>query len=133
MVRSIVRCDSFMRRVFSNPFVALVVGLGLRLFFVLRFPANSGDAALYEQFAANWLKHHVYAMNVNGIITPVDMRMPGYPAFLAITYAITGRTGPDVRTYVLLGQVIVDLMGCLIIAGLAAALAYLTFGKARPR
>ena len=82
-----------MKRIFSSPGVALVAGLCLRLFFVLRFPANSGDTVLYEQMASNWLQHHVYAMDVGGQITPVDLRMPGYPIFLAIVYAITGRTG----------------------------------------
>jgi len=72
---------------------ALTAGLCLRLFFLLKFPATSGDTVLYEQIATNWLKHHLYAMTVGGKITPVDLRMPGYPAFLAIIYALTGRTG----------------------------------------
>src|SRR5438874_6257521 len=112
-----------MKRVFSNPLVALVAGLCLRLYFVLKFPANSGDTVLYEQIATNWLKHHVYAMTVGGAITPVDLRMPGYPAFLAILYALTGRTGDDARLWVMLAQVAVDLLSCLVIARLAALLA----------
>lgn len=112
-----------MKRIFSCPVFALAAGLCLRLFFVLKYPVNSsGDTVLYEQMATNWLKHHVYAMNVNGTIAPVDMRMPGYPAFLALIYTIAGRTGPDARFYVMLGQVAVDLCTCLITAGLAALL-----------
>jgi len=112
-----------MKRVFSNPLVALTEGLCLRLFFALKFPANSGDTVLYEQIATNWLKHHIYGMNVGGVITPVDLRMPGYPAFLAIVYALTGRTGADARLWVMLAQVGVDLFSCLVIARLAALLA----------
>ncbi len=112
-----------MKRVFSNPLAALTAGLCLRLFFVVKFPANSGDTVLYEQIATNWLKHHVYAMTVGGEITPVDLRMPGYPAFLVIIYALTGRTGADARTGVLLAQIGVDLLSCLVIARLAALLA----------
>ncbi|MGC1618906.1 MAG: hypothetical protein WA765_10500 [Candidatus Acidiferrum sp.] len=112
-----------MKRIFSHSVVALAAGLCLRLFFVLKYPVNSAsDTVLYEQMATNWLLHHVYAMNVDGAIPPVDLRMPGYPAFLAIIYAITGRTGPDARFYVRLGQVAVDLCTCVIIAGLAALL-----------
>ncbi|MHB8502709.1 MAG: hypothetical protein ACYDCG_02480 [Candidatus Acidiferrales bacterium] len=111
-----------MKRIISHPVTALAAGLCLRLFFVLKYPANSGDTVLYEQMATNWLQHHVYAMNVNGGILPVDLRMPGYPAFLALIYAITGRTGPDARFYVMLGQVAVDLSACLITASLAALL-----------
>jgi len=112
-----------MKRVFSNPLVALTAGLCLRLYFVLKFPANSGDTVLYEQIASNWLKHHVYAMDVGGAITPVNLRMPGYPAFLAIIYALTGRTGTDARLWVMLAQIGVDLLSCLVIARLAALLA----------
>jgi hypothetical protein len=111
-----------MKRIFSHAIVALTAGLCLRLFFVFKFPANSGDTVLYEQMATNWLKHHVYAMEVFGQITPVDLRMPGYPAFLAIVYAITGRTGPDARLWVMIAQALVDLLSCVLIATLAATL-----------
>jgi 4-amino-4-deoxy-L-arabinose transferase-like glycosyltransferase len=112
-----------MKRIFSNAVFPLAVGLSLRLLFVLKFPASSGDTILYEQIAANWLKHHVYGMNVNGAIMPVDLRMPGYPAFLAVVYALTGRTGESVRLWVMLAQIAVDLLGCLVIARLARLLA----------
>lgn len=111
-----------MKRVFSNPVFALAAGLCLRLFFALKFPADSGDTVLYEQIAANWLKHHVYAMDVQGAITPVDLRMPGYPAFLALIYAFTGRTGESARLWVMLAQIALDLLSCLVIAALGAAL-----------
>ena len=101
----------------------MTAGLCLRLFFVLEFPANSGDTVLYEQIATNWLKHHVYAMDLHGAVTPVDLRMPGYPAFLALIYAVTGRTGESARLWVMLAQVVVDLLGCLAIAWLAKILA----------
>jgi hypothetical protein len=108
-----------MRRIFSNPITALAAGLCLRLFFVLKFPANSGDTVLYEQMATNWLKHHVYAMDVGGVITAVDLRMPGYPAFLGLVYAIIRRTGADARFWVMLAQILVDLGTCVAIAFLA--------------
>jgi hypothetical protein len=111
-----------MKRIFYNPFVAIAVGLCLRLFFVLKFPSTSGDTVLYEQIATNWLKHGTYAMDVGGAITPVDIRVPGYPAFLAVIYAVTGRTGESARLAVMLVQVAIDLLTCLIIAALAALL-----------
>ena len=132
-LRSIVRCDSPMKRIFSHSVVALVAGLCLRLFFVLKYPANSGDTVLYEQIAANWLQHHVYAMNVHEQVTPVDMRMPGYPAFLALIYALTRRTGEAARLWVMLAQVVVDLLTCLLVAGLAALLALIASDRTPPR
>jgi hypothetical protein len=122
-----------MKRIFSTPSVALAAGFCLRLFFVLRYPANSGDAVLYEQMATNWLKRHVYAMNVYGQITPVDLRMPGYPAFLAVIYALTGRTGSDARLWVMLAQAAVDLLTCLLIAALAALLFLMVNERNRPQ
>jgi hypothetical protein len=111
-----------MKRIFSHPVTPLLSGLCLRLLLVLRFPATSGDTVLYEQMAANWLKHGVYAMEVNGAMQPVDLRMPGYPAYLALVYWLTGKTGEAARIWVMLGQVAVDLLGCLLIAALARAL-----------
>ena len=122
-----------MKRIFSSPGVALVAGLCLRLFFVLRFPANSGDTVLYEQMASNWLLHHVYAMDVGGQITPVDLRMPGYPIFLAIVYAITGRTGDSAHLPLMIVQVFVDLASCVLIAGLAAILSLMVSEQAPAR
>jgi hypothetical protein len=111
-----------MKRIFSHPLVALAAGLCLRLFFVFQYPANSGDTVLYEQMATNWLKRHVYAMEVFGQITPVDLRMPGYPAFLTLIYALAGRTGADARREVMMAQAFVDLFSCVLIASLAATL-----------
>ena len=113
-VCSIVRCVSFMRRIFSSAITALAAGACLRFFFVLKYPASSGDTILYEQIATNWLKHHVYAMNVGGAITPVDIRVPGYPAFLAVIYWLSGKTGPDARFWVMTAQVVVDLLTCVV-------------------
>jgi 4-amino-4-deoxy-L-arabinose transferase-like glycosyltransferase len=114
-----------MKRFFSITLPALLVGACLRLFFVLKFPATSGDTVLYDQLATNWLKLGKLAMDVNGQPTLVDLRMPGYPAFLAVIYAITGRTGEAARFPVMLAQIAVDLATCVIVAVLAALLARL--------
>ena len=114
-----------MKRVFSSPVFPFLAGACLRLLFVLKFPAASGDTVIYEQLAANWLKHGKYAMDIAGQPVPVDLRVPGYPAFLALVYALTGRTGEVARLPVMLAQVLLDLAGCVIIAALAALLASL--------
>src|ERR1700693_4801061 len=128
-VCSIVRCVSLMRRIFSSAITALAAGACLRFFFVLKYPASSGDTILYEQIATNWLKYHVYAMNVGGAITAVDIRVPGYPAFLALIYWLSGKTGPDARLWVMSAQVMVDLLTCVVAACLAATLLALAIGK----
>jgi hypothetical protein len=122
-----------MKRFFSNPLAALFAGACLRLFFVFKFPATSGDTVLYDQFATNWLKLGKLAMDIQGVATPVDLRMPGYPAFLAIVYAVTGRTGEAARLPVMLAQTAVDLGTCLVIAQLARLLARLAGQQEKSR
>jgi hypothetical protein len=122
-----------MKRVFSSPVFPLLAGACLRMLFALKFPADSGDSAIYEQLAANWLKHGKYAMDIAGQYVPVDLRMPGYPAFLALIYALTGRTGESARLFVMFAQVLVDLACCVAIAALAALLASLCSRQANRR
>jgi hypothetical protein len=122
-----------MKRIFCSPILALAVGLGLRLLFVLKFPANSGDTVLYEQMATNWLQHHIYGMNVDGAVVPVDLRMPGYPAFLALLYLVTGKTAAGAHLVVMLKQALIDLGDCLLIAGMGVALAAIADVRARTR
>ncbi len=122
-----------MKRIFSSPIAALIAGLCLRLLFVLKFPANSGDTVLYEQIATNWLQHHVYGMNVQEQIVPVDLRMPGYPAFLALIYFLTARVGEAARLWVMIAQVVVDLLTCLLVAWLASLLVLIVNDRARPQ
>src|SRR5258708_40064871 len=61
------------------------------------------------------------------------MGMAGYPAFLALIYALTGHTGEAARLWVMLAQVFVDLVTCLLTAGLAALLLLIAYDRARPQ
>jgi 4-amino-4-deoxy-L-arabinose transferase-like glycosyltransferase len=103
-----------------NAGLAVLAGLALRVFFVLKFPvADSGDAPFYIELAWNWLKNGVYGFPVNGQLTPVDMRVPGYPAFLAAVFAFAGNS----PRAVMLAQAILDLATCFLIALIASRLA----------
>ena len=103
-----------------NVSLAVLAGLALRVFFVLRFPVTeSGDAPFYIELAWNWLKNGVYGFRVNGQLTPVDMRVPGYPAFLAAVFAFAG----NFPRAVMLAQVLLDMATCFLIALIAARLA----------
>lgn len=103
-----------------NAAIAVLAGLALRVFFVLRFPATgSGDTPFYIELAWNWLKNRVYGGVVNGQLVPLDTRMPGYPAFLAAVFAVAGNSARAV----MLAQVLLDLATCVLIAMIAARLA----------
>jgi hypothetical protein len=100
---------------------ATISGLALRLFLVLRFPFNDdGDSPIYDQLARNFRDHHVYGLWVSGRLQPVDVRVPGYPIFLDITWATGGHHWPVPGAD---AQVLVDLLTCFLIAGIAARLA----------
>src|SRR5258708_12996407 len=99
---TIVRCTLPMKRVFSHPLLPIVIGLLLRLFFLFRLPSSAGDAPLYEALASNWLHQHVYGIPVDGVLRAVDIRMPGYPAYLALIQAITPRSAEHSRFCIIL-------------------------------
>ena len=106
-------------KVRANVAAALCAGLALRVYLVLKFPVtDTGDGPFYIELAWNWSKNGVYGFAVHGQLTAVDMRVPGYPAFLAAVYSIFGRT----RMAVMLVQVGIDLVTCVLAALIAAAI-----------
>jgi len=109
-----------MKRVFSHPLSALITGLLFRSFFLWYLPSSAGDTALYETLSLNWVKHSIYGMPVDGVLTPVDIRMPGYPGYLAVVHAFTNLSGEPARFWAMLGQIFADLACCLVIAELAS-------------
>jgi Dolichyl-phosphate-mannose-protein mannosyltransferase len=104
----------------ANAVFAALAGLALRFYFILKFPVrDSGDSSFYIELAWNWLKKGVYGLSINGRLTPVDMRVPGYPAFLAAIFAFAGKS----PRAVMLAQAALDVAGCFVIALIAARLA----------
>jgi len=93
-----------------------LAGVALRLFFFLYFPAVTDDSRVYADFATNWLQHGIYGNTQSGEIVPSDTRLPGYPGFLAVIFALFGLGS---FRAVMLAQILVDLGTCFIIADLA--------------
>jgi 4-amino-4-deoxy-L-arabinose transferase-like glycosyltransferase len=100
--------------------VALVAGLALRLFFVVHAPRIAGDTLLYGDIAKNWMQHGVYgfAQGPHGPV-PTLIRLPGYPMFLALCFAVFGA---DRYTAVMVVQCLIDLATCLLVAHLVRRL-----------
>ncbi|MBZ5682523.1 MAG: glycosyltransferase family 39 protein [Acidobacteriia bacterium] len=99
--------------------VAGLAALGLRLFFVLRFPGVVDDSRLYANIAENWFHFGIYGITDSGQVVPTLSRLPGYPAFLAAIFAVFGS---DNFRAVLLVQVLFDLGTCFVVADLARRL-----------
>ena len=69
-----------------------VLALGLRFFVALGVADDcSGDGPLYEQIAVNLLEGHGYSTETEEPYRPTLVRMPGYPAVLAATFALSGK------------------------------------------
>ncbi len=90
-----------------------VLGFLLRGYFLRWHFLFQGDSLVYGDLAKNWLLHGVYGITDSGQILPVDIRMPGYPAFLAVCFRIFGieHYGAVVRV-----QLVIDLITCFVIA-----------------
>jgi 4-amino-4-deoxy-L-arabinose transferase-like glycosyltransferase len=95
---------------------ASLAGLGLRVLLVVYFPGVVDDSRFYADIAQNWLQHGVYGITNSGVIVPTLSRLPGYPALLAVIFALFG--AGNFRA-VLLVQTLFDLATCFLIAELA--------------
>ncbi|MBZ5704210.1 MAG: glycosyltransferase family 39 protein [Acidobacteriia bacterium] len=96
--------------------LATLAALALRLLFIFRFPSITTDSFIYGDIAKNWLQHGIYGLSDSGAIVPTDLRLPGYPAFLATVFAIFGM---EHYRAVLLIQMFVDIGTCFLIADIA--------------
>src|ERR1700761_7188485 len=98
--------------------LALTAGAILRLWFVHAFPQIQGDTLLYSDIAHNWWNRGIYGRTIlhpgaAPLIAPTLVRLPGYPAFLALCFAIFGQQNFSAILYL---QVVIDLFSCLLIA-----------------
>ena len=91
----------------------------LRAIFIWRFPSVLNDSFVYGEIAKNWLLHGVYGLSGPAGIGPTYIRLPGYPAFLAVVFSIFG-----VEHYraVLFLQMFFDLGTCYLCANIALRL-----------
>jgi 4-amino-4-deoxy-L-arabinose transferase-like glycosyltransferase len=109
------------RRGWLFPLVVLAAGAALRLWTIHAHPQIQGDSLIYGDIATNWLTHGIYGHSVghaSGLTTiePTLVRLPGYPAFLALCFAVFGVANYHAVLYL---QAIIDLGTCLLVAGLA--------------
>src|SRR5271169_3207522 len=109
---------SLRMRTLLSVLFALAAGGALRLWFIHAFPQIQGDSLLYADIARNWLTHGIYGRSLihpggAPTITPTLVRLPGYPGFLALCFAVFGKQNYLAVLYL---QVAIDLASCLLIA-----------------
>ena len=93
-----------------------LAGLALRVFFAAKFTHVTTDSLLYADIAKNWLTHGIYGQTDNGALAPTLIRLPGYPAFLAVVFKIFGME--SYRAVIAL-QIFFDIGTCLLLADAA--------------
>jgi 4-amino-4-deoxy-L-arabinose transferase-like glycosyltransferase len=98
---------------------ATLAALGLRLLFIFRFPGITNDSFVYGDIAKNWLQHGIYGLSGPDEISPTYIRLPGYPAFLAVVFAVFGME--HYRAALVL-QMLVDAGTCFLIGDMARRL-----------
>jgi len=103
-----------------------LIGLALRLFFVVRLPYITLDGVVYGSLAKNWLLHHVYGLGDVLPITPTYIRLPGYPAFMAAVWKIAGLEHYNAIRF---AQVAIDMATCFVVADLARRVACSNFAQ----
>jgi hypothetical protein len=103
---------------FGGSAAALLAGAVLRGLFLYWHPRYAGDALTYGDLAHNMLAHHIFGFSDN-VIRPTLIRLPGYPAFLALCFILF-----DAGNYlpVLWVQAAVDLLSCSLLGSLAGRL-----------
>lgn len=99
--------------------VATAAGIALRMLFILKFQNINGDSLIYADIATNWLNHGTFALTDMGVPVPTLIRLPGYPAVIAVLFTLFHTTD---LTPVLYAQMLVDLGTCFIVAALALEL-----------
>src|ERR1051325_7192611 len=109
--------NRFSRKAIITTMSLLVVAAAFRIAVVHYIPNDSpGDSIGYEQIARNVLEHHVYSHLDEAPFTPTDVRLPGYPVFLAAIYSVFGHTN---NTAVRIVQALIDTGTCVLVALLA--------------
>jgi 4-amino-4-deoxy-L-arabinose transferase-like glycosyltransferase len=95
-------------------------GFALRILFFWKLRFIAGDSFIYGEIAKNWIEHGAYALGEPGALMPTDIRLPGYPGFLALIWLITG---VEHYSAVMIVQIFVDVGTCFLTTGIARQVA----------
>lgn len=99
---------------------ALITGLLLRLWLVKSLFLVNGDSLMYGELAKNLLHGHYDLTLAGGRMVPSLIRLPGYPLFLAGCFTLFG---VDNYFAPVLVQIVLELVGCALLADFAGRVA----------
>jgi len=98
----------------AGAFLALAIGVALRLWMFSEFNQFNGDMVIYGDLARNLVLHGRYALTGSGgDVYPTLIRLPGYPLFLAGCFQLFGMENYGVVGFIQIG---LEVLGCLLLA-----------------
>ena len=98
---------------------ATAAAFALRLIFLWKLSFVAGDSFIYGDIAKNWLQHGVFAMTEDHSLVPTYIRLPGYPAFIALIWKVVGL---EHYQAIMVAQMFFDVATCYLVAALARRL-----------
>ena len=96
-----------------------IVAFAFRIWF-LRFQVLTDDSFLYGDMAKNWMLHGIYGLTMANGPEPNWIRLPGYPAIIAIIWKFAGLEHYHAILYT---QIAVDVLTCFFVADIARRIA----------
>ena len=99
---------------------AMIAGLTLRLLMLKRLFLVTGDSLIYGELAKSLLGGHYSRMLAGSLPSPTMIRLPGYPIYLALCFKLFGI---DNYFAPVLIQIILELLGCILLADFTARIA----------
>jgi hypothetical protein len=107
--------------------LALLAGLALRIWMLRNVFEVNGDSLIYGGLAKNLLLHGRYDLTLpSGRMYPTFIRLPGYPIFLALCFRLFGMENYYSAACL---QIVLDLLGCLLLAGFVRRIAPAGLGR----
>jgi 4-amino-4-deoxy-L-arabinose transferase-like glycosyltransferase len=97
----------------------LVIAFAIRLYCVAVFPHVGGDSPVYEKLASNMISARTLSLSDAAPYVPCDIRTPGYPVFIAISFVLFGHHETPIRIL----QVVLDVLTCILIGMIGFAIA----------
>jgi len=100
-------------------FFFLIIAFAVRLYCVAVFPHLGGDSPVYEKLAGNMISARTLSLSDAAPFVPCDIRTPGYPLFIAISFELFGYHDTPIR----LLQVLLDVLTCVLVGTIGLAIA----------
>ena len=96
--------------------LTLAAAVALRVLFIVRWGVATPDSQIYADIAKTWLQKGIYGVGAGDAAVPTLIRLPGYPGFLAVIFAVAGIDHYNAVRFV---QAAIDILTAFVVSDLA--------------